>query len=135
MTRAHFDALVERAWRRIPSRFRDRVQNVAIVVEDEPSQEHLSSGRVPHTHTLLGLYQGVPLRHRSVSAAPLMPDRITLFQGPIERCSGPSDEAIEEQAAVTLFHELGHYFGLNEREVRAMEVRLRRKPRRTRWSQ
>lgn len=115
---------MDRAWSRIPAEFRDRVQNLAIVVEGEPSVEALRSGRVPHTHTLLGLYQGVPLPKRQWAAAPLMPDRITLYQGPIERACG-SEEEIEEQAAVTLFHELGHYFGLDEGEVRRAEKRWR----------
>ena len=125
MTRAAFEALVERAWLRIPEDFRDRVQNVAIVVEDEPSADDLRSGHVPHTHTLLGLYQGTPLPKRQWAASPLMPDRITLYQGPIERAAS-GDEAIEEQAAVTLFHELGHYFGLDEAEVRRAEKRWRK---------
>ena len=125
MTRAAFEELVERAWLRIPGDFRDRVKNLAIVVEDEPSAADLRSGRVPHTHTLLGLYQGVPLPKRQWAAAPLMPDRITLYQGPIERAAH-GDEAIEEQAAITLFHELGHYFGLDEAQVRRAEKRWRK---------
>src|ERR1017187_10060382 len=130
MTRAAFEALVERAWLRIPEDFRNRVQNLAIVVEDEPSADDLRSGRVPRTHTLLGLYQGVPLPKRQWAAAPLMPDRITLYQGPIERAASgdkAGDAAIEEQAAVTLFHELGHYFGLDEAQVRRAEKRWRKR--------
>jgi predicted Zn-dependent protease with MMP-like domain len=124
MTRADFEELVERAWLRIPEEFRSRVQNLVLGVEDEPSADALRSGRVPSTHTLLGLYQGVPLPKRQWAASPLMPDRITLYQGPIERAVH-GEEAIEEQVALTLFHELGHYFGLDEAEVRRAEKRWR----------
>ena len=123
MTRGEFEELVERAWLRIPNRFRDRVKNLALVVEDEPSADDLRAGRVPRSHTLLGLYQGVPLPKRQWGASPLYPDRITLYQGPIERAAGPNTDEIEQQAAVTLFHELGHYFGLDEAEVRRAEKR------------
>ncbi len=74
MTRADFEALVERAWLRIPENFRERVKNLVLVVEDEPSADDLRSGRVPRTHTLLGLYQGTPLPERQWAASPLMPD-------------------------------------------------------------
>src|SRR5687768_5991424 len=77
---AEFDKLVEQSYARIPSRFRKRMQNIAIIVEAEPSVRQLRSARVPHSSTLLGLYEGRPLIHRSVSEPFAMPDRITIFQ-------------------------------------------------------
>jgi predicted Zn-dependent protease with MMP-like domain len=123
-----FDELVEKAFRRIPLRFRKRMQNVAIVIEPEPSSEHLRSGRVPAGSTLLGLYQGRPLPLRSSFESFSMPDRITLFQGPIERASrGTLD--VPRVIADTLWHEIAHYFGMDERQVRTAELRRARRSR------
>src|SRR4051794_8828097 len=109
-----FDAIVERAFRRIPSRFRSRMKNIAIVVEDEPSFQHLAAGRVPRGNTLLGLYEGRPLKYRSVFEGFSMPDRITIFQRPHERMAH-STEDLEKLVEQTLWHEIAHYFGMNER--------------------
>ena len=87
MRSSDFDELVEKAFRRIPLRFRKRLHNVAIVVESEPTPRHLRSGRVPAGRTLLGLYEGRPLPFEVRSKGSTMPDRITLFQGPIERAA------------------------------------------------
>jgi predicted Zn-dependent protease with MMP-like domain len=119
-----FDELVEKAFRRIPLRFRKRLHNVAIVVESEPTPRHLRSGRVPAGSTLLGLYEGRPLPYRSSFEGFSMPDRITLFQGPIERAArGPGD--VPRVIADTLWHEIAHYFGMDERQVRTAEWRRR----------
>jgi predicted Zn-dependent protease with MMP-like domain len=115
-----FDDLVEQAFRRIPLRFRKRLQNVSIVIEKEPSRRHLAAGRVPPSSTLLGLYEGRPLPLRSSFESFTMPDHITLFQGPIERAArGPGD--VPRVIADTLWHEIAHYFGMDERQVRAAE--------------
>jgi predicted Zn-dependent protease with MMP-like domain len=119
-----FDELVEKAFRRIPLRFRKRLHNVSIVIEQEPSARHLRSGRVPAGSTLLGLYEGRPLPVRSWSESFTMPDHITLFQGPIERAAhGPND--VKRVIADTLWHEIAHYFGMDEPQVRAAERRRR----------
>ena len=124
MQTADFDQLVETAFRRIPARFRSRMQNVAIVVENEPSLGQLQGRGVSPGSTLLGLYEGHPLRYRSVSEGFHLPDRITIFQGPHERMVGNREE-LERLVEQTLWHEIAHHFGMNEREVRAAE-RLRR---------
>jgi predicted Zn-dependent protease with MMP-like domain len=128
-----FDALVERALKRIPSRFRRRLENVAIVVEREPSAGQLDAGRVPRGDTLLGLYEGRPLPKRSVAEAFAMPDRITIFQGPIERMARSYPD-LERIVYETLWHEIAHYFGMDEPQVRDAErrrtlARLRRERR------
>jgi predicted Zn-dependent protease with MMP-like domain len=106
-----FDALVERALKKIPRRFRERLDNVAIVVEQEPPRPNL-----------LGLYQGRPLTHRGVGDSFAMPDRITIYQGPHERISS-TREQLQKLVDETMWHEIAHYFGLNEREVRQAERR------------
>ena len=127
MEREEFDELVERAFRRIPARFRSRMKNISVVVEDEPSPRQLAGARVPRGTTLLGLYEGRPLTRRSVLDAFAMPDRITIFQGPHERITRNPDH-LERLIHQTLWHEVAHYFGMNEAQVRSAErVRHRRR--------
>jgi predicted Zn-dependent protease with MMP-like domain len=124
VTPDEFDALVAAAYRRIPARFRRRLKNVALVVKEEPTEEQLARGRVPRGGTLLGLYEGRPLTTRSVFEPFAMPDRITIFQGPHERLSqGP--EHLARMVDDTVWHEVAHYFGMNELQVRAAERRRR----------
>lgn len=106
-----FDQLVERAVAAIPRRFRERMANLAIVVEPEPPRPGL-----------LGLYHGRPLPLRSVSEPFAMPDTITIYQGPHERMA--RDEAeLERIVGDTVWHEVAHYFGMDESQVRRAERR------------
>lgn len=111
MTPSDFDQIVERALRRIPWHFRKRLENVVIVVEPEPPRPGL-----------LGLYHGRPLTHRSVGESFAMPDQITIYQGPHERMSR-SPEQLEQMVADTVWHEIAHYFGMDEARVRRAERR------------
>lgn len=119
-----FDALLERAFRRIPPEFRSRMANVAVVVENEPSPDQLRRSRVGQGNTLLGLYEGRPLRFRSVSEGFNMPDQITIFQRPHEQIAR-DEHHLERLVEQTLWHEIAHYFGMNEREVRHAERQRR----------
>jgi predicted Zn-dependent protease with MMP-like domain len=119
-----FDRLVADACARIPARFRRRMKNVAFLVEDEPSPTQLARGRVPHGGTLLGLYEGRPLTVRSVFEPFAMPDRITIFQGPHQRLA-QSPGHLAKLVEDTVWHEVAHYFGMNERQVRAAEKKRR----------
>jgi predicted Zn-dependent protease with MMP-like domain len=118
----YFDRLVAEACSRIPARFRRRMKNIAIMVADEPSREQLARGRVPHGNTLLGLYEGRPLTSRSVFEQGALPDRITIFQGPHERMA-QSPAHLVKLVEDTVWHEVAHYFGMDERQVRAAERR------------
>jgi predicted Zn-dependent protease with MMP-like domain len=113
---------VEAAYARIPGRFRKRLKNIAVMVEPEPRADQLARGRVPGGSTLLGLYEGRPLTQRSVFESFAMPDRITIFQGPHERLAH-SPEHLAALVEDTIWHEVAHYFGLNEQQVRAAERR------------
>lgn len=122
MTRAQFRALVAEAIDSIPATFADHVRNVAIVIEDTPSAELLAEMDIAPPDTLLGLYQGTPLPERHWDHGNDLPDRVLLFQRPIE------DDAEEDGDVVgvigeTLIHELGHYFGLSEDEIMDIEER------------
>jgi predicted Zn-dependent protease with MMP-like domain len=124
MNPAEFDRLVAAAYARIPARFRKRMKNIAMVVEPEPAPMQLARGRVPRGSTLLGLYEGRPLTKRSVFESFAMPDRITIFQGPHERLAG-SPEQLAKLVEDTVWHEVAHYFGMDELQVRAAERRRR----------
>ena len=117
-----FDNLVQSAFAQIPGRFRRRLQNVAMIVEAEPSPVQLAEAGVGPGGTLLGLYQGRPLTRRSVFESFSMPDRITIFQGPHERLAR-GEEHLKRMVEDTVWHEVAHYFGMDERQVRAAERR------------
>jgi predicted Zn-dependent protease with MMP-like domain len=120
MQRKRFERLVENAVRTIPKRFRDVVQNLAIVVEDEPPADVLEEMEIEPPDSLFGLYHGTPLTERTAGYGNTLPDRISLYQGPIEDACETDDEIVE-CVGETLIHELGHYFGLSEEEIEEIE--------------
>jgi predicted Zn-dependent protease with MMP-like domain len=120
MTRAEFLECVDEALAGIPDRFRQALTNIAIVVEDEPTAEQLADVGLTPPDTLLGLYQGTPLPERHWAHGNTLPDKVTLFQFPIED-SSESDDDVVIAIGETLIHELGHYFGLSEEEIEAIE--------------
>ena len=123
MTRDEFDVLVEEALGTIPQKFRDALKNVAIVVEDEPTEEQLNNiddEDFGEHDTLLGLYEGTPLTERKWDDGNRLPDKVTLFQYPIEDASEDDDDVVVA-IGETLIHEIGHYFGLSEDEIQAIE--------------
>jgi predicted Zn-dependent protease with MMP-like domain len=122
MTRERFRRLVSEAIDTIPREFRQHLGNIAIVVEDEPADELLEDMDIEPPDTLFGLYQGTPLPERQWAHGNALPDRITLFQGPIEDCC-ESDEDVVTEIGETLIHEVGHYFGLSEEELEEIEER------------
>ena len=120
MTREDFRELVEDALDSIPERFRDAMKNIAIVVEDEPSAEQLAELDLEPSDTLLGLYEGTPLTERGWDDGNRLPDKITLFQHSIEDASDDEDDVVVA-IGETLIHEIGHYFGLSEDDIQAIE--------------
>ena len=123
MTREHFTALVEDALREIPRRFRDAMANVAVVVEEEPSAALLAEMGVGPDDHLFGLYQGIPLPQRGWSYGNALPDRISIYQIPIEDACEDDDE-IRDCVAETVIHEFGHYFGMSEEEIEEIEEKV-----------
>mgnify|MGYP003351290568 CR=1 FL=1 len=122
MPRAEFERLVREAVTLIPRRFRDEMNNLALVVEDEPSAALLQEMEVEPPDSLYGLYQGTPLTDRTWDYGNTLPDRITIFQRPIEDdCE--DEEEIRAVIGETLIHEVGHYFGLSEEEIEEIEER------------
>jgi predicted Zn-dependent protease with MMP-like domain len=122
MLRRAFEGLVQQALASIPRRFREHMHNIAIIVEDEPDAQLLADMGVPRGHTLLGLYHGIPLTQRGWDDGNRLPDRITLFQGPLERASENEDDLVTA-IGETLIHEVGHYFGFDEEQLEEIEER------------
>jgi len=114
-----FEALVEAALEQLPEQFREALDNVAVMVQEEPSDEDLDEVGIdpgdPERDELLGLYQGVPLPERD-SFYSALPDRVLIFRGPILR-SCDSRRQVLREIRETVQHELGHYFGLAEDEL------------------
>jgi predicted Zn-dependent protease with MMP-like domain len=123
MTRERFTELVEEALREIPARFRREMRNVAVVVEHEPSPDVLADIEAEEDETLFGLYQGTPLPDRGWGYGNALPDRISIYQGPIEEACEDDDE-IRDCIAETVIHEFGHYFGMSEEEIEEIEEKF-----------
>ena len=120
MSRLEFERLVERALRKLPRSFKEKLANVAVVVEDWADDETLAEMGIEPPDTLYGLYRGVDLTHRDTSYGNCLPDTITIYQGPIEEdciTRGEMAEVVRE----TVMHELGHYFGLDDDQLHEIE--------------
>jgi len=120
MERERFEELVEEALAELPEQFRERIQNLAVVVEDKPTREvYERTGGSPFS-LILGLYHGVPFKHRGPFYGNLPPDVITIYQKPIEQiCS--TEKEIKKKVREVVFHEIGHYFGFNDKELKEIE--------------
>jgi predicted Zn-dependent protease with MMP-like domain len=120
--RKRFEQLVAEAIELIPPRFRREMKNIAVVVEDEPSEELLEEMEIEPPDSLYGLYQGTPLPERTWGYGNTLPDRVTLFKTVIEEDCETEDD-VRGCIAETLIHEVGHYFGLSEEEIEEIEER------------
>lgn len=121
MERQRFVEIVAEVLDTLPRRFRRRIHNVAVLVEDVPEEQRPRPGR-PHTpgrprQLLLGLFVGVPATRKSVFDLPSGPDHIILYQKNIEAVCG-NEREIRHQIRQTVIHELGHYFGMSEDHLR-----------------
>ena len=116
MNREHFVEVMEEALDSLPQEFRSRIQNVAVLVEDvPPNQPSSKSGQ--QRRLLLGVFHGVPTTKKSIFDLPRGPDHIVLYQKNIEAvCSNEAE--VREQIRLTVIHELGHYFGMDENQLK-----------------
>jgi predicted Zn-dependent protease with MMP-like domain len=116
VSRPRFESLVRRAIRGLPVEFRERLNNLDVVVEKRPSSKRLAQGGLGRNYTLLGLYVGVPQTHRTSGYTYALPDRIIIFQEPIERrCD--SEDALVDQVRATVVHEIAHHFGIDDERL------------------
>lgn len=120
MTHSEFEALVERALRTLPRLFKEKITNVAVVVEDWADDETLRELGIEPPDTLYGLYRGTDLTRRDSSYGNVLPDTIHIYQGPIEEdCEDAEDMA--DLVRDTVIHEIGHYFGLDDDTMEGIE--------------
>ena len=120
MNRRRFEALVQKAMARLPRTFKDRIANVLVVVEDWPDDDTLDEMGIEPPDTLYGLYRGIDITQRDSGYGNVLPDTVTIYQGPIEEdCD---DEAeMTELVRETVIHEIGHYFGLDDDTMHRIE--------------
>ncbi|PYM22093.1 MAG: hypothetical protein DMD78_15465 [Candidatus Rokuibacteriota bacterium] len=120
MTRRQFEALVEKSLRKLPRPFKEKIANIAVVVEDWADDATLEEMDIEPPDTLYGLYRGVDITQRDSTYGNVLPDVITIYQGPIEEDA--ADEAeMAEIVRETVMHELGHYFGLDDDTMHRIE--------------
>ncbi|NGM18153.1 metallopeptidase family protein [Xiamenia xianingshaonis] len=120
LTSEEFERIVEEAIAAVPKRFREAMENIVIVIEDEPTDDDFETADSPESYggsfcddELLGLYDGISLPDRVDFYELDVPDVITVYKGPHERCFEDRDELVEE-VGKTIVHEIGHYFGLDD---------------------
>jgi predicted Zn-dependent protease with MMP-like domain len=115
-----FEELVNKAIEGLPSEFAERLDNVAIVVEDTPSRAQLHRSNVAPGNTLLGLYEGIPHTRRGNDYGMVLPDKITIFRKPIEaECR--SDDQIVVLVRKVVLHEIAHHFGIDDDRLEELE--------------
>ncbi|MDX1682605.1 MAG: metallopeptidase family protein [Phycisphaeraceae bacterium] len=116
--RRRFDEHLEAVLADLPEAIHRRLEEVPVIVEDLPSREHLADlGEPMPAQSLMGLHHGVPLTERGELAEPLLPDRIMIFREPIWRAAGGDGPELRRQVRITLLHEIGHHFGLDEDDL------------------
>lgn len=127
MSEAEFEQIAEGEWARIPERFRERVKNVALLIEDDVDDEIRKLEGLEEGESLLGLYRGIPLTERGSEYGNgiTLPDTITLYRLPILEEASEMDRAFRDAVRIvvreTLWHEVGHYFGLDEHSINERE--------------
>jgi len=143
MTREKFEKLVNEGIKAIPERFLEKLDNVDIVIEDEPTPYQLRKLRVRENSLIFGLYEGVPQTKRG-NYGQVLPDKITIFQKPIEEIARSEEEAkrissllhlhpatresvVKEIVKNTVWHEIAHHFGMDEKRVREAEYQRKRR--------
>lgn len=119
MTEEEFAAIVEEEFKKVPEKYASKLKNVALLIEDEPSIAVRHAEGLQEGDMLLGLYQGIPLTERGeyYGVGVTVPDTITLYRNPILAEAGVDIDRIRIVVRETLWHEIGHYFGLDEHAI------------------
>ena len=120
MDKQRFEWLVAKAVDSLPDEFSAKLENIDVVVQDQPTPSQLAEVRLKRGETILGLYQGVPLTKRSRHYGMVAPDKITIFQKPIEtRCN--NDTEVKAEIMRIVQHEIAHHFGISDTRLRQLE--------------
>jgi len=123
MTDVEFDELITRAMNELPQKYIKGLQNVAIVMADDPTIEQQLKMKIDNQRLLLGLYEGIPLTQRGSNYTFVLPDKITLFKNSLMAVSNNESELFE-QIKRTLWHEIAHYYGLNHKRIDQIQNRI-----------
>ncbi|NQU07926.1 MAG: metallopeptidase family protein, partial [Candidatus Abyssubacteria bacterium] len=118
-SRKKFEEIVAEALDELPAEIAEAMSNVSVFVEPWPSRETLEEMGLGNRFELLGLYEGVPLNRRNTSYSAVLPDRITIFQGPIEATGGGRGE-LKDRIKSVVVHEIAHHFGIGEKRIREL---------------
>ena len=121
MTKEDFEKLVADAIKRFPDNIKDKINNVVFLVEDDARNRKRKEENIVLNQTLLGLYEGIPRTNRGEGYSYVLPDKITIFQKPIESICGGDPERIKEMVYEVVWHEVGHHFGFSEVGIRQLE--------------
>lgn len=123
MTDGEFEKLIDEGLEKLPEWVRAKITNVALLIEDEPSEEVREREGLGEDETLLGYYHGIPLSERGehYGIGATMPDTITLYRLPIEDVAEEDSLPVAQVIAETIWHEFAHHFGMGEHEVRLRE--------------
>lgn len=127
MKRNEFEKLVEEGYERLPQWVREKIKNVAVLIEDDPSDDDRKAEGPSADETLLGLYKGIPLTARGdmYGVGMTMPDTITIYKLSIEKAAQEDGMDVRDVVAETIWHEFAHHFGMDEEEVRERESEKR----------
>lgn len=120
LAREEFERFAQDVFDSLPEQFQQNIENVQIIIEDDPSHETLRKMGIHSPSVLMGLYEGVPLNKRGTGYGmyPVGPDKISLYKNNIEH-GARSEEELRQRVRQVLIHEIAHYYGMNEEEVRA----------------
>lgn len=118
---SEFERLVSQALDALPKWVQEQMSNIVIIVEPWPNASQLQAAEIPRGNTLLGLYQGIPLTRRGWGYQLIPPDRISLFQGPLESIAA-DDLALKRLIRRTVIHEIAHHFGFSEAKLRELDI-------------
>lgn len=117
ISRRRFEEIVSEAIDEIPEGLWQVVDNLAVTVEEWPTRRQIESVGLGPGHTLLGLYEGIPLTKRTSDYGLASPDKITIFRGPILQICPPDEDAVRTQIRRTVLHEIAHHFGISDERL------------------
>jgi predicted Zn-dependent protease with MMP-like domain len=119
--RSRFERLVAEALDSLPPEFHQKMQNVDVVIKDWPSREEVRRAGLSSGETLFGLYEGIPLTKRTTRYGQVLPDKISIYQGPIEASCRTAEE-VRDRVRQVVMHELGHHFGISDERLRELGI-------------
>ena len=126
MQKGRFEKIVKEGIKAIPEKFLRKLNNVAIVIEDEPTPAQKKKLNIHSNWTLLGLYEGISQTRRGTNYNAILPDKITIFQKPIEK-EARDEKDLKEIVKNTVWHEIAHHFGMSEAQARQAEIKRRKR--------